>query len=102
MSEEVEDRVTKKLSQEFIKIESQILGDLSKLDEFLLNAQARVHSGPVPVKSRNSSRENHGTNEDRSQNDLHREVSVFLGQCLQGLSTEETSDIASQSIPSYV
>ena len=39
VSEEIEGRVTKKLSKEFNKTESRILGALSKLDEFLLNAQ---------------------------------------------------------------
>ena len=37
VSEEIEGRVTKKLSKEFNKTESRILGALSKLDEFLLN-----------------------------------------------------------------
>ena len=37
VSEEFEGRVTKKLSKEFSKAESRILGALSKLDEFLLN-----------------------------------------------------------------
>ena len=36
-SEEIESRVTKKLSQEFSETESRILGALSRLDEFLLN-----------------------------------------------------------------
>ena len=37
VSEEIEGRVTKKLSKEFSKTESRILGALSKLDELLLN-----------------------------------------------------------------
>ena len=37
VSEKIEGRVTKKLSKEFSKTESRILGALSKLDEFLLN-----------------------------------------------------------------
>ena len=36
VSEEIEGRVTKKLSKEFSRTESRILGALSKLDEFLL------------------------------------------------------------------
>ena len=44
VSEEIEGRVTKKLSKEFNKTESRILGALSKLDEFLLNPQARTCS----------------------------------------------------------
>ena len=39
VSEQIKGRVTKKLSQEFSRTESRILGALSKLDEFLLNQQ---------------------------------------------------------------
>ena len=46
--EEIEGKVTKKLSQEFIRIDSRILDALSKLNEFLLNPQIRTHSGTVP------------------------------------------------------
>ena len=35
ISEEIEGRVTRKLSKEFSRTESRILGALSKLDEFL-------------------------------------------------------------------
>ena len=42
VSEEIEGRVTKKLSKEFNKMESRILGALSKLDEFLFNPQVRI------------------------------------------------------------
>ena len=44
VSEEIEGRVTKKLSKEFNKTESRILGALSKPDEFLLNPQVRTCS----------------------------------------------------------
>ena len=62
VSEEIEGRVTKKLSKEFDKTESRILGALSKLDEFLLNPQVRTCS-VVQGASRNAnseSREIHG------------------------------------------
>ena len=45
---EIESKVTKKLSQELSRTESRVLGTLSRLDEFLLNPQARVHPGSVP------------------------------------------------------
>ena len=48
LSEEIDGRVSKKLSQEFSKTESRILGTLSKLDELLLNPQIWTHSGTVP------------------------------------------------------
>ena len=41
LSEEIEGRVTKKLSQEFIRTKFRIFGAQSKLDEFLLNPQER-------------------------------------------------------------
>ena len=39
VSEEIEGRVTKKLSKEFSRTENCVLGALSRLDEFLLNPQ---------------------------------------------------------------
>ena len=53
VSEEIEGRVTKKLSKEVSKAESRILGALSNLDEFLLNPQVRTCSVAVPETSRN-------------------------------------------------
>ena len=47
VSEEIEGRVTKKLSKEFSKTESRIFGALSKLDEFFLNPQVRTCSVAV-------------------------------------------------------
>ena len=52
VSQEIEGRVTKKLSKEFSRTESRILGALSKLDEFLLNPQVRTCSVAVPGTSR--------------------------------------------------
>ena len=82
VSEEIEGRVTKKLSKEFSRTESRILGALSKLDEFLLNPQVRTCSATVPGTSRSSNLENQGTNEDRPTDDLGPEVefsSPYLG-----------------------
>ena len=74
VSEEIEGRVTKKLSKEFSRTESRILGALSKLDEFLLNPQVRTCSAAVPGTSRSSNLENQGTNEDRPSDDPGPEV----------------------------
>ena len=74
VSEEIEGRVTKKLSKEFSKTESRILGALSKLDEFLLNPQVRTCSVAAPGTSRSSNLENQGTNEDRPSDDSGPEV----------------------------
>ena len=91
VSEEIEGSVTKKLSQEFSKIESRILGTLSWLDEFLQNPQSRARSGLIPETSQKLSNENKGTNEDSSQIDPHSEVGVSLGHSPQEISPEETS-----------
>ena len=80
VSEEIEGRVTKNLSQEFSRTESRILGALSKLDEFLLNQQIRTHSEAVPGPFRNTNMENQGTNEDDSQSDPHPEVGPSVCQ----------------------
>ena len=69
VSEEIEGRVTKKLSKEFSQTECSILCALSKLDEFLLNPQVRTCSVAVPGTSRNSDSGNREPNRDRSPND---------------------------------
>ena len=77
VSEEIEGRVTKKLSKEFNKTESLILGALSKLDEFLLNPQVRTCS-VVQGASRNAHSENRETHGDHSSNDPYPEGGFFL------------------------
>ena len=72
--EEIEGRVTKKLSKDFSRTESRILGALSKLDEFLLNPQVRTCSVAVPETSRSSNPENQRNNEDRPSDDPGPEV----------------------------
>ena len=74
VSEEIEGRVTKKLSKEFSRLESRILGALSKLDEFLLNPQVGTCSVAVPGTSRNCDSENREPTGDRSLNDPCPEV----------------------------
>ena len=77
VSEEIEGRLTKKLSKEFSKTESRILGSLSKLDEFLLNPQVRTCSVAVPGTSRNSISENRETTGDRSSDNPYPELGCF-------------------------
>ena len=77
VSEEIEGRVTKKLSKEFNKTESRILGTLSKLDEFLLNPQVRTCS-VVQGASRNANSENRETHGDPSSNDSYPKGGIFL------------------------
>ena len=94
VSEEIEGRVTKKLSQEFSisRTMSRILGALSKLDEFLLNQQITTHSETVPGTFRNTNVENQGTNEDDSQIDPHPEAGIFCGQTTQNSDLEDCCD----------
>ena len=92
VSKEIEGRVSKKLSQEFSRTESRILGALSKLDEFLLNQQPRTHSETVPGTFRNTNLEKQGTNEGDSQSDPHPEAGIFRGQTTQNLGPKDCCD----------
>ena len=55
VSEEIEGRVTKKLSKEFSRTENRILGALAYLDDFFMNPLLQGHSGATPEASRNLS-----------------------------------------------
>ena len=87
VSEEIEGRVTKKLSKEFNKTESRILGALSKLDEFLLNPQVRTCS-VVQGATRNANSENRETHGDLSSNDPYPEGGYFYHHSAQRNSPE--------------
>ena len=77
VSEEIEGRVTKKLSKEFSKTESRILDALSNLDELLLNPQVRTCSVTVPRTSRNNNSENRETTGDCSSDNPYPEAGFF-------------------------
>ena len=101
VSEEIERRVTKKLSKEFNKTESRILGALSRLDEFLLNPQVRTCSVAVQGTSRNANSGNREIHGDRSSNDPYPEVGYFphhTGQ-LNSPETEANSHMVSENNP---
>ena len=91
VSEEIEGRVTKKLSNEFSKTESRILGALSKLGEILLNPQVRTCSVAVPGSSRDNISENRETTGDRSSDDLYTELGYFCHHSAQ-LNSPETEN----------
>ena len=97
VSEEIEGRVTKKLSKEFNKTESRILGALSKPDEFLLNPQVRTCSVAAHGTSRNFNLENRETNEDRSSNDPYPEGGYFPHHSGQLNSSE--ADMVTETYP---
>ena len=88
LSEEIEGRITKKLSREFSRIESRILDALPKLDEVLSNQQIQTHSKTVPGTFRNTNVENQGTNEDDSQSHPHPEGGLFRSQTTQNSGPE--------------
>ena len=101
VSEEIEGTVTKKLSKEFSKTESRILGALSKLDEFLLNPQVRTCSVAVQGTSRNATSENRETHGDRSSDDPYPEVGYFphhSGQ-LNSQEAETNSHMVTENYP---
>ena len=80
VSEEIEGRVTKKLSQEFSRTENRILGALARLDDILMKPLIQGYSGTAPETSRNVFSINQGTNEDDSQSDPHPEAGLFNNQ----------------------
>ena len=93
VSEEIEGRVTKRLSKEFSRTENRILGALARLDDFLMNPLLPGHSGTAPEPKRNTTRDNQGTKEDGSQTDPHPEASLFHGQREQNSGTENDYDM---------
>ena len=97
VSEEIDGGgVTKKLSKEFNKTESRILGGLSKLDEFLLNPEVRTCSVfQGAFRNANSeSREFHG---DRSSTDPYPEGGYFPHHSGQLNSSE--ADMVTETYP---
>ena len=91
-SEEIEERVTKKLSQEFSRTENRILGALARLVDFLMNLLLQGHSGTAPKTSGNASSTSQRTNEDDSQSDPHPEVGIFHNQTTQNSGSGDGHD----------
>ena len=93
VSEEIEGRVTKKLSQEFSRTENRILGALARLDDFLMNPLLQGHSENTPETSGNASKTTQGTNEDDPQSDPHPEASIFSSQTIRNSGQETCCDM---------
>ena len=93
VSEEIEGRVTKRLSKEFSRTENRILGALARLDDFLMNPLLPGHSGTTPEPSRNALNTSQGTNEDDSQKDPRPEAGLFHGQITQNSGPEGGHDM---------
>ena len=93
VSEEIEVRVTKKLSKEFSKTENRISAALSRPDEFFLNPLIQGHSGCAPETSRSRYGKNQGMNEDCSPSCPHPETRVFQSQSTPDFSPDDAYDI---------
>ena len=98
VSEEIEGRVTKRLSKGFGRTENRILGALARLDDFLMNPLLQGHSRTTPEPSRNALSNSQGTNEDDSQNDPHPEAGLFHGQIVQNSGPEDDHDTVNAAI----
>ena len=92
VSEEIEGRVTKKLSQDFNRMENRIFGTLARLDDFLMNPLIQGHSGTAPETSRNAFSINQGTNEEDSQSDPHPEAGLIHNQTTRNSDPEDGHD----------
>ena len=92
VSEKIERRVTKNLSQEFSRTYSRILGALFKVDESFPNPQVRTCSVAVPRTSRNNDSENREPTGDRSPADPCPEAvfSTYHSSNLNDAEQEET------------
>ena len=92
VSEEIEGKVTKRLSKEFSRTENRILGALARLDDFLMNPLLPGHSRTTPEPTRNALYDSQGTNEDNSQNDHHPEAGLFHDQTTRNSGPEDGHD----------
>ena len=92
VSEEIEGRVTKRLSKEFSRTENRILGALARFDDFLMNPLLQGHSGTTPEMSRNAFSTNQGTNEDDAQSGSHPEAGIFGNQTMRNSGQDDQRD----------
>ena len=89
VSEEIEGRVTKRLSKEFSRTQNRILGALARLHGLLMNPLLPGRSGTTPEPTRNALNTSQGTNEDDSQSNPHPEAGLFHGQMTQNSGPED-------------
>ena len=92
VSEEIERRVTKRLSQKFSRTENRILGALAHLDDFFTNPLVPGHSRTAPETSRNIFSINQGANGDDSHSNPHPEAGIFNNQMTQNSGPEDDHD----------
>ena len=92
VSEKIEGKVTKKLSEEFSKTENRMLGALSRLDFLPTNKLIQVHSGTAPETSQNAYGINEGPNEDDSQSGPHPEAGICHNETKQNFGPGDEHD----------
>ena len=92
VSEGIEGRVTKKLSQEFSRTENRILGALSRLDDYLMNTLIQGQFATAPETSRNAFSTKQGTIEDDPQSDPHPQSFIFHNQTTRNSGPEKGDD----------
>ena len=96
VSEEIEGRVTKKLSREYRRTESSILGALTNLDEVLPNRLIHTHFETVPGTFRSTKRGKPGNEWGRLpewSSFPHPEAGIFRGQTTQNFGPKNCRDI---------
>ena len=93
VTEEIEGRVTIKLSQDFSRTENRILGALAQLDDFLMSPLIQGHSGTAPETSQNVYSISQGTNGDDSQSNFHPEAGLFNNQMAQNSGPQDGHDM---------
>ena len=91
-SDEIEGRVTKKLSQEFSRTDNRSLGALSHLDDILMYPLLQSHCGTPLETSRNAYGTNCGRNEDDSQSEPLPDASLLQSQTTLNSGLEDGHD----------
>ena len=97
VSEEIEGRVTKRLSKKLSRTENRILGALACLGDFLMNPLIQDYSGNAPETSRNAFGSNQGTKEDHSQSDPHPKAGLFDSQITQNSGPKDDHDMVTRA-----
>ena len=93
ISEEIEGRVTKRLSQEFSRTENRILGAIARVEDFLMKLLIQAHPGIASETSRNALSTSQRTNDNDSQSDPHPEAGIFHNQTTQNSGPEDGHDM---------
>ena len=91
--EEIEGRLTEKLSQKFSRTENRTLGALARLYDFLMNSLSQGYSGTAPETPQNVFSRSQGTNDNDSQSNPHPKAGIFNNQMTQNWGPEDGHDM---------